>query len=179
MIFLALLIFLYPPAVLGNEAFMPFEKFTVRQELSPDYTLMLPPRYSLEEFEDFSHLVESETLQEKKNEARAGSRIRLNFSRMMSAGESVDPFERGQWLAAQRVDVLIPRFQGRETHLLCPARVDARGRRRDCLLDRLLELLAVLRGVVEPVHLLPTEGTIVSEASVLRHREPQLEQLLP
>ena len=94
MIFLALLIFLYPPAVLGNEAFMPFEKFTVRQELSPDYTLMLPPRYSLEEFEDFSHLVESETLQEKKNEARAGSRIRLNFSRMMSAGGSVDPFER-------------------------------------------------------------------------------------
>ena len=72
MIFLALLIFLYPPAVLGNEAFMPFEKFTVRQELSPDYSLMLPSRYSLEEFEDFSHLVESETLQEKKSEAQGG-----------------------------------------------------------------------------------------------------------
>ncbi len=94
MIFLALLIFLYPPAVLGNEAFMPFEKFTVRQDLSPDYTLMMPSPYSLEEFEDFSHLVESETLQEKKSQARAGSRVRLNFSRMVTDGESSNPLER-------------------------------------------------------------------------------------
>ena len=94
MIFLALLILLYPPAVLGNEAFIPFEKFTVRQELSPDYTLMMLPRYPLEEFEDFSHLVESETLQEKKSEARASSRIRLNFSRMVTEGEGSNPSER-------------------------------------------------------------------------------------
>lgn len=94
MILLALLVMLYPPAVYGNEAFITFEKFAVRQELTPGYSLILPSQSFLEEYENFSSLVESETLQEKKNESRPGSRVHLNFSKMMSTGETVDALER-------------------------------------------------------------------------------------
>lgn len=93
--------------------------------------------------------------------------------------ELVDVLERREWCAAERVDILVPGLQGREPELLRPARVDARGRRHDRLLNRLLELLAVLRRVVEPVHLLPAERTVVGEPGVGRHLEPELEELLP
>lgn len=89
----SLFIALNSPAAPGDDAVVQFERFTTKEELAPENLLVLPKEEFLEEYQNFSLPGDLERLRENGGGEKSQSRVRLNFSRFVAAGERVDPFE--------------------------------------------------------------------------------------
>lgn len=113
LIVLASLLFaLNSQPALGNEILTQFERFQPRQELAPEALLVFPEYKLVEEYENFSQFDENGRNGEKKREGNPPSRLRVNFSRMVTGGERVDPLEQDKASKWSMLKSLPDTFQG-------------------------------------------------------------------